>query len=695
MAMKPGMPIDPASAPADALRMTTAFAGKLDALSRWRATLLDRLALLQRFLADHDLACAASTAVIALLRERLASDKLVAAFVAEFSRGKSELINAIFFADTGRRVLPATPGRTTMCPVELSCRPGEPASLALLPIETRHDGATLAELRTRTNAWTRLPLQGGAADQLSAAVAQVMRTRRVDAAEARALGLCNDERLPDAPAPDADGLVEIPVWRHALVNYPHPLLERGLVVLDTPGLNALGAEPELTLGLLPEAQATVFVLGADTGVTRSDMQLWREHLGARAASCFVVLNKIDTLRDPLSAPSQVTNQIESLRRATARTLAIAPERVFAVSAREALTARIHGDDAALRASRLPAFEAALGAQLLGQRHALLQGAVAEAARQLQLQVAHRAGERRRQSAEQVQELRGLRGKSANQLRAAQERAAAEAAEFEQCNVHVQALRAVHLRLLTKALATLASDALRGEVLRMQQEMRDSLLNLGARKAFVALCERLRVRLAAAQSECVELHAMLRASHARLNAQYAFGLSLDAPPTLQLFARELRAIESGYTRYLGLTHALRLSQPRFMEGFVRMLVSKLRVVFESAAAEIELWSKSASSHLDAQLAERRRAFRRRSEALARVRIATGELEQRIAELGAQDAALAAVLQLAGEQIEALPALAPAAPETAAPPAASAQPVAPVTTPVRRPTMPMPKPLGARA
>jgi hypothetical protein len=401
-----------------------------------------------------------------------------------------------------------------------------------------------------------------------------MRTRRVEAAEARALGLCNDERLPDVPAPDADGLVEIPVWRHALVNYPHPLLERGLVVLDTPGLNALGAEPELTLGLLPEAQATVFVLGADTGVTRSDMQLWREHLGARAASCFVVLNKIDTLRDPLSAPSQVTNQIESLRRATARTLDIAPERVFAVSAREALTARTHGDDAALRASRLPAFEAALGAQLLGQRHALLQGAVAEAARQLQLQVAHRAGERRRQSAEQIQELRGLRGKSANQLRAAQERAAAEAAEFEQCNVHVQALRAVHLRLLSKALATLASDALRAEVLRMQQEMRDSLLNLGARKAFAALCERLRARLEAAQDQCVELHAMLRASHARLNAEYAFGLSLDAPPTLQLFARELRAIEIRL-HAISASHALRLSQPRFMEAFVRMLVSKLR------------------------------------------------------------------------------------------------------------------------
>jgi hypothetical protein len=37
------------------------------------------------------------------------------------------------------------------------------------------------------------------------------------------------------------------------------------------GLNAIGTEPELTLGLLPQAHATVFILGADTGVTKSDL----------------------------------------------------------------------------------------------------------------------------------------------------------------------------------------------------------------------------------------------------------------------------------------------------------------------------------------------------------------------------------------------------------------------------------------
>jgi hypothetical protein len=67
----------------------------------------------------------------------------------------------------------------------------------------------------------------------------------------------------------------------------------------------------------------------------------------------------------------------------------------------------------------------------------------------------------------------------------------------------------------------------------------------------------------------------------------------------------------------------------------MLVSKLRVVFENAASELELWSKGAQSQVEVQLRERRRSFSRRREALQRVQGATGELEQRIAEVQAQD------------------------------------------------------------
>lgn len=654
--------------------MTIPFAGNLDALSRWRAALRVRFNEFSQFLVEHDLSDAAADEVAATLRQRLASDKLSLAFVAEFSRGKSELINAVFFADTGRRILPASPGRTTMCPVELGFDVDQPPSLALLPIETRRAGTTLAELRAQSEAWTRVPLMGRAGDQLAEAMAQVTRTQWVTQDEARTLGFWDDARPDDNPPLDERGRVEVPLWRHALVNYPHPLLQRGLVVIDTPGLNALGAEPELSLGLLPEVDATVFVLAADAGVTRSDLALWRDHLGKPSRAHFVVLNKIDTLRDPLLPPAEVAGQIEAQRLAAAVTLGVDPRNTFVLSAREGLAARLSGDARELLSSRLLEFEQALATRLLEQRHLLLQRAVNDAAHHVQVRALHRLGERRRQIAEQSVELRGLRGKSAARLRAARQRVDAEAAEFEACVVQVQALRAVHQRLLKTALGALSGDHLRTEVSRLRQAMQASLLNLGARKAFTDMCTRLRGLLATAQADGEEIHAMLGASYARLNAEFGFGLTLAAPPVLQRFALELDLIETGYVRFLGLTQALRLSQPRFMEQFQRMLISKLRVVFESASGEVELWNKAVVAQFDSQLGERRRSFGSRHLALERVQSATDELEQRIAELDTQDANLQQQVLRVGEFVESLRNAMPPQPEAGPPPAGAALPVA---------------------
>ena len=77
---------------------------------------------------------------------------------------------------------------------------------------------------------------------------------------------------------DGEGAVDIPCWRHAIINFPHPLLQQGLVILDTPGLNAIGTEPELTLNLLPNAHAVLFILAADAGVTKTDLEVWNRHL---------------------------------------------------------------------------------------------------------------------------------------------------------------------------------------------------------------------------------------------------------------------------------------------------------------------------------------------------------------------------------------------------------------------------------
>ncbi len=159
--------------------MELSLAGQLDALAVWRRGLDRQAADLMRFLLEHDLLDDACERTLAALRERLASDRLCVAFVAEFSRGKSELINAIFFADTGRRILPATPGRTTMCPVELGYEPNTPALLALLPIDTRLEPQSLADLRERSDLWTRVRLDPESPERLADALNEVTRTKAV------------------------------------------------------------------------------------------------------------------------------------------------------------------------------------------------------------------------------------------------------------------------------------------------------------------------------------------------------------------------------------------------------------------------------------------------------------------------------------------------------------------------------------
>jgi len=616
--------------------MEFSLAGQLDALAVWRRGLDRQAADLSRFLLDHDLLDEACERNLGALRERLATDRLCVAFVAEFSRGKSELINAIFFADTGRRILPATPGRTTMCPVELGYEANTPPLLALLPIDTRLEAQSLADLRERSELWTRIRLDADSPERLAEALNEVTRTKAVTVDTARALGLWHDDAPEDNPPLIAEGLVEVPAWRHAAINYPHPLLKRGLVVLDTPGLNAIGAEPELTLSLLPAAHAAVFILGADTGVTKSDLAVWRDHLGGQAMTRFVVLNKIDALADPLLSPQAVAEQIELQCRSVAATLDVDRDRVFPLSARQALAGRIDGDVGALAASRLPALEDALATQLLPRRREVIERMVSETAQSIEHQTSRRLADQRRLVAEQMLELRGLRGKSGGKVQTMIGRVDREVQEFERCTDRLAALRVVHARMLRELLTGLSSDGLRDEVAQMQRQASSTLFNLGAKKAFVALCERLRERLTMARRRGQEIHDMLQASFRQLNSEFGFALTLTKLPALERCERELELIERSYAQYLGLSQALRLAEPRFMEQFRRMLLSKLRMAFENASGEVELWHKSASNQIDSQLRERRRGFKRRRDSLERIQAAAGDLDQRIGDLESEDA-----------------------------------------------------------
>ena len=622
------------------------FNEQFDRHGAWRREMGRRLKALADWLKEQRLLDDGAEEGLGRLVEQLRSDKVMVAFVAEFSRGKSELINAVFFAGYGRRIMPASAGRTTMCPTELGYDAELPPCLRLLPIETRLQPQALLEWRMVPEQWTRVDLDVNDPEQLAGAMEKVSEVLHVSQDEARALGFWHDDRPEDNPPVDVGGRVEVPRWRHALINMAHPLLRQGLVVLDTPGLNALGAEPELTVNLIPQAQAVVFILAADAGVTKSDLSVWREHLVAvegGKGSRFVVLNKIDTLWDELSTPAHIEAQIARQCDDTARTLALDDGQVLALSAQKGLLAKVRGDAGLLAQSRLPQFEQLLGQQVLGARHAMLDEAIAAGVGRAQEDAERILGLRRRELSEQMVELRTLRGKNHQVIRQMRLRIEQEKAEFDRSAANVLAVRSVHMKLLREVFRLLGNASIKHELAALSTALREPGFKLGIKKSYAQGFDRLRAVVRQVQVLEGEIHTMLTSAFRQLNTDYGFSLQASMPPTMDRFEKDLEAVERSHLRYLGVGNMVQLARPEFADKLARALLARVRSIFETALGEIELWNKATSSQLDAQLRERRHAYGRRIEAIARIQGAAGGLDQRIDELTEDQRTLDAAAQ----------------------------------------------------
>ncbi len=621
--------------------MATSFNEQFDQHGAWRREFGLRLKLLAEWMKDHDLLDAGVEERLRRLEVQVRADKVMVAFVGEFSRGKSELINAVFFAGYGRRIMPASAGRTTMCPTEMGYDAEVPPCLRLLPIESRLQPQALMEWRMVPEKWTRVDLDVNDPQQLAAALEMVAETRRVSREDAQALGFWHSQAPEDNPLVDAQGMVEVPRWRHALINIAHPLLKQGLVILDTPGLNAIGAEPELTVSLLPQAQAVVFILAADTGVTKSDMTIWREHLAVDPEGTdlrLVVLNKIDTLWDALSSPGQVQAQIDRQRASTAEILGIALSQVIPMSAHKGLVAKVTDDAQLLAASCLPQLEEALAQGIMGQRQEILGSAVAVGISSLRQETGRVINIRRRDLAEQMMELKGLQGKNATVIKHMRARIAQEQSEFDLSGAKIHAVRSVHLKLLREVFDSLSGSALKTEMAQLNAALHQKGVKFGVKKAYAETFDRLRAVFKRVQALVAEIQSMLAATFRQLNGEHGFSLQAPPVPQLSSFVQDLDMVERGHLQYLGVTNIFRLAQAEFADRLVRALATRLRTIHETALGEVELWSKTAAAQLDAQLRERRRNFVRRIEAIDRIQQATGGLAERIHEIGAQESAI---------------------------------------------------------
>lgn len=173
--------------------------------------------------------------------------------------------------------------------------------------------------------------------------------------------------------------IAFPDVSHAVVEYPLPLLEKGVEIVDSPGLNDTEARNDLSLGFIQNCHAILFVLRATQPCTLAERRYLENYIKDRGLSIFFLINAWDQIQESLidpDDPEELEDATRKLHKVFRTNLAeycqidgydLYEERVFPISALQALRKRVKDVDANLDGTGFPDFLTALNTFLTQER----------------------------------------------------------------------------------------------------------------------------------------------------------------------------------------------------------------------------------------------------------------------------------------------------------------------------------------
>ncbi|MGK7872734.1 MAG: dynamin family protein [Xenococcaceae cyanobacterium] len=166
---------------------------------------------------------------------------------------------------------------------------------------------------------------------------------------------------------------------YAVVEYPLPMLEKGIEIVDTPGLNDTEARNQLSLSYINNCHAILFVFRAVQPFTLDERRYLENYIKGRGLSVFFLINAWDEIRRELidmDDREELKEAEEKLRKVFQTNLAeycqvngydLYDERVFEIASLDALRRRVKNPEDSLEGTGFPEFMTALNTFLTQER----------------------------------------------------------------------------------------------------------------------------------------------------------------------------------------------------------------------------------------------------------------------------------------------------------------------------------------
>jgi len=124
------------------------------------------------------------------------------------------------------------------------------------------------------------------------------------------------------------------------VEHPSPLLQKGVVLIDTPGIGStFQHNTEATLNFLPQCDAALFLVSADPPITQVEIEFLKA-IRDKVVRTLFLMNKVDYLSN-----QERQQAVEFFKTVLREQIGLdGKEPVFSVSARQGLESRLKGND---------------------------------------------------------------------------------------------------------------------------------------------------------------------------------------------------------------------------------------------------------------------------------------------------------------------------------------------------------------
>ena len=458
---------------------------------------------------------------------------------------------------------------------------------------------------------------------------ELLKTKRVSIEQAKELGLIGKEVDEEAEAE-----VDIPAWRHALISFPHPLLEKGLTVLDTPGLNALGSEPELTLNMLPNSQAMIFVLAADTGVTQSDMAMWEQHIqlyrNRHPHGLAVVLNKIDTLNDELMTNDEWAESIHKQTLETARLLELDEQNIFSLSAKQALIAKIKNDATGLSNSRLSGLEDFLSDRILHAQKDILQHKVVDEVVESMELASNTVNNRLQKVKNHTDELSSLCNKNEEATGELLLETRQKQTVYNNNLTHLKTSQHIFHTQIMELLDVINPEKVSKIVVQGRDHVTASWTSVGIRQGMKDTFEELYSLLDEALSTTEASVKLLNSIYKRFKDEYHIDVEQTRGFDIAVYQNQLARLLKEGLEFSTSSSAALTEQNLLAKRFVYMIGGRAVSIFQQAEADVKRWKSTALSNLIREVNEQKAFVESKLESLRNVSASREELEKKISE-----------------------------------------------------------------